>query len=187
MSERHIEKLIARAVAGDAYAFGKLYDSYVDRIYAYVRSRITSPHDAEDVTETVFLKAWEAISSYDDRGLPFTAWLFRIARNAIVDGYRRAGRSPQTVDVSAAESLPAADCVDDAVIGAVEAARVRGALSALTDEQAAVVVMRFMWDMSLRDVAAALGKTEGAIKAMQHRALRALAGVLAEESNDEHG
>jgi len=184
VSERHIEKLIARAVAGDASAFGKLYDSYVDRIYAYVRSRITSPHDAEDVTETVFLKAWEAISSYDDRGLPFTAWLFRIARNAIVDSYRRAGRAPQLVDVSAAETLPAADCVDDVVLGVVETARLRDALATLTDEQAAVVAMRFIWDMSLKDVAVALEKTEGAIKAMQHRALRALAGVLAEESND---
>lgn len=186
MTDRHIEKLIARAVAGDAAAFGKLYDDYVDRIYAYARSRVSSPHDAEDITETVFLKALEAISTYDDRGLPFSAWLFRIARNVIVDRYRRDGRSPQVVDISAAESVPAADRVDEVVMLQVESGRIREALGHLTDEQAAVVVMRFIWDMSLVDVASALGKTEGGIKAMQHRALRALASLLAEESHDEH-
>lgn len=178
-----LARTVRRACNGDARAFGRLYDEYADRVYAFVRSRVDSTADAEDVTATVFLKAWEAIRSYDDRGLPFSAWLFRIARNAVVDEYRRKARRPVPVEETP-ETGETAEPADVAAIAAADAERVRAAVGMLTDEQAAVIAMRFWWDMSLKDTADALGKNENAIKALQHRAVRTLARLLHEGGHD---
>jgi RNA polymerase sigma-70 factor (ECF subfamily) len=185
VSDRHIEKLIARASQGDAAAFGRVYDLYVDRVFAFARSRVRTIQDAEDLTEVAFTKAWQAIGSYDDRGLPFTAWLFRIARNAVIDSHRKSERQPETVDISAAAALQDSLRVEDEVIMRLDSEHVRAALRELTEEQASVIIMRFMWDMSLKDVADALGKTEGAVKAMQHRAVRSLATLLGKEADED--
>ena len=183
LAQRRLTRTVRRARGGDAKAFGLLYDEYSGRVYAFIRSRVESTHDAEDVTATVFLKAWEAIRSYDERGLPFSAWLFRIARNAIVDEYRRTTRRPAPTD----EPIEAGEPVEGpeaAVVAAADAARVRAAVGALTEEQAAVIALRFWWDMSLKETAEAIGKNENAVKALQHRAVRALARAL--EEGDEH-
>lgn len=172
-----------RACGGDARAFGQLYDEYADRVYAFIRSRVDSTHDAEDVTATVFLKAWEAIGSYDDRGLPFSAWLFRIARNAVIDEYRRKAHRAIPVEESP-DTGETAEPADIAAIAAVDAVRVRAVVSMLTEEQAAVIAMRFWWDMSIKDTADALGKNENAIKALQHRAIKTLARRLQEGEYD---
>ena len=184
MTEQHLERLVARAREGDTRAFGRLYDTYADRVYAFVRARTASSHDAEDITATVFLKAWEAIGSYDDRGVPFAAWLFRIARNAVVDEYRRGARRPTVSDAEEFAEVPASVSVDVTVFERVDADRVRKAVGRLTEEQSAVLVLRFWWDMSLKDTADALGKNENAIKALQHRAMRSLARALEEDGFD---
>lgn len=183
MSERHIDRLIARSGAGDPRAFGKLYDVFADRVYAYARSRVLTAQDAEDVTETVFMKAWEAIATYDNRGLPFSAWLFRIARNATVDEHRRNQRVPIPIEDLAVDD--AVDGADVSVIAQVETERLRRAVGQLTGEQASVIALRFWWDMSLKATAQALGKNENAIKALQHRATRTLARLLQEDGSDE--
>jgi len=180
---RRLARVIRRACDGDPRAFGRLYDEYADRVYAFVRSRTDSSHDAEDVTAAVFLKAWEAIGSYDDRGLPFSAWLFRIARNAVVDEYRRGARRPIPIDEQV-EPEEADEGPDVAVIAAADAARVREAVRALTEEQAQVIALRYWWDMSIKETAQALGKNENAIKALQHRAVRSLTRMLAEGDDD---
>lgn len=185
VSDRHVERWIARARRGDATAFGRLYDLYVDRVYAYARSRVRSVQDAEDVTEIAFMKAWEAIGSYDDRGLPFTAWLFRIARNAVIDRHRKSEREPDAVDLAAAATIPDVVAVEEEVLGLLDGETIREALRELTEEQASVITMRFMWDMSLKDVAESLGKSEGAVKAMQHRAVRTLAALLGRKSDED--
>jgi RNA polymerase sigma-70 factor (ECF subfamily) len=184
LTERHLERLVARAREGDARAFGRLYDAYADRVYGFVRARMTSAHDAEDVTATVFMKAWEAIASYDDRGIPFAAWLFRIARNAVIDEYRRSARGPVLSEAEGAVDVTEGSDVDTVVLERAEAGRVRAAIGRLTEEQAAVLVLRFWWDLSLRDTADALGKNENAVKALQHRAMRSLARVLEEDGSD---
>lgn len=181
--ERRLARTVRRACGGDARAFGRLYDEYADRVYAFIRSRVDSAHDAEDVTATVFLKAWEAIGSYDDRGLPFSAWLFRIARNAVIDEYRRKAHRAVPVEESP-DTGETAEPADIAAIAAVDAVRIRAAVRMLTEEQAAVVAMRFWWDMSIRDTADALGKNENAIKALQHRAIKTLARLLQEGEHD---
>lgn len=183
LDPRRTARLVQRARKGDANAFGRLYDEHVDRVYAFVRSRMGSTHDAEDVTATVFLKAWESIPTYDDRGLPFSAWLFRIARNAAVDVHRRSARLPIPVEELASEDT--VDGPDDSVIARVDTERLRRAVESLTEEQASVIALRFWWDMSLKETANALGKNENAVKALQHRATRTLARLLQEDGGDE--
>lgn len=175
--------MVRRACDGDAKAFGRLYDEYAGRVYAFIRSRVDCASDAEDVTATVFLSAWQAIGTYNDRGLPFSAWLFRIARNAVIDEYRRKARRPVPVEESP-DTEETAEPADIAAIAAVEAGRVRAAVRMLTDEQAAVIAMRFWWDMSIKDTADALGKNGNAIKALQHRAVKSLARLLEEGVHD---
>lgn len=182
MDERRVDKLVARAADGDPYAFGALYDLFADRVYAYVRARIGDGPDAEDVTETVFVKAYEAIGGYDRRGIPFGAWMFRIARNAVVDWVRRRDRAPETAELTEDAGRHDAPRVDDEVLRRLDAERVRECVRRLTDEQAEVVTLRFLWGMSVRETAQTCGRTDGAVKALQHRALRNLARMLAEES-----
>ena len=185
VDDRHIDRLVRRAVRGDVEAFGRIYDAYADRVYAFVRARVGDPHDAEDVTEIVFLNAFKAISSFDRRGLPFGAWLFRIARNATVDHLRRSGRVPEPVEDVEVHTEPDPVLVDEVVARHVDMQFVRDAVGRLTDEQAAVITCRFFWDMDIAQTAATLGRTTGAVKALQHRALRAMARMLEELKRDE--
>ncbi len=187
IDERFVDRFVRRAMRGDVDAFGSIYDVYADRVYAFVRSRIGHVQDAEDVTEVVFLKAFEAIGAYDRRGLPFGAWLFRIARNAIVDHHRRTARVPEPVEdaVSLVENAADPVMVDERVLADVDAERLRECMKSLTEEQAAVLVARFFWDMDVRETAAVLGKGEGSVKALQHRAVRSLARKLEELGEDE--
>lgn len=184
MTERSLARMVRRAREGDARAFGRLYDEYADRVYAFVRSRTESPQDAEDVTSIVFMKAWEALGSYDDRGLPFSAWLFRIARNAVVDEYRRGARRPIPVE-EVYVTEPAVGGPEETVVAAADAGRLRAAVRGLTDDQAAVVALRFWWNLSINETAEALGKNDNAIKALQHRAIGSLARILRREGSDE--
>lgn len=179
MGQRALERTIRRACDGDPRAFARLYDEYAERIYAFVRSRVSPSEDAEDVTAIVFMNAWEAIGRYDDRGLPFSAWLFRIARNAIVDHYRRSERVPTPVeDVSDADRE--IEGPEEAAILAADRDHLREAVRRLTDEQASVIAARFWWGMSLEQTAEALGKNANSIKALQHRAVRSLARIIQE-------
>lgn len=184
VTDRRLAQLIRRARRGDTNAFGKLYDEYADRVYAFVRSRTGSVHDAEDVTATVFLNAWESMASYDDRGLPFAAWLFRIARNSTIDEYRRCATRP----VPIAELPPEADAEDGPELRALataDAERIRAAVRSLTEDQGAVIALRYWSDLSLKETAAALGKNENAVKQLQYRAVRSLARMLAGDEDHD--
>lgn len=183
--DRHIDRLVEKSIRGDARAFGKLYDHFVDRVYAFVRGRVGSNADAEDLTATVFLKAWEAIGGYDQRGLPFGAWLFRIARNSVIDSYRRAGRSPETLPVEEMPDTEDEDAAVDAIVfEKVRADELRAAMDRLTEEQRSVLMLRFIWGFDLKGTADALGKSAGAVKALQHRAVRSLERLLVKENDD---
>jgi RNA polymerase sigma-70 factor (ECF subfamily) len=183
--EKQIDNLVSSAVGGDTEAFGALFDIYADRVFAFVRSRVDNRHDAEDITETVFLKAFEAIPSYRRKGVPFGAWLFRIARNAVVDHVRRSGRSPEPMEDLG--DLVGVDPVQthERAFANIGAEQLTVLVRRLTQEQAEVIACRFYWDMDVRETARSLGRTEGSVKALQHRALRSLARLLEEQDINE--
>jgi len=168
---------LAAAKRLEPAAVAAVYDAFADAIYRYVSFRVRSPEDAEDLTDQVFLKMIEALPAYDDRGLPFAAWLYRIARNLLVDRYRRSGREP----VALSESLEARGAGADpfsAAAGTLDREAVRAAMATLTDEQCQVVTLRFIEGWDVDEVAQAMGRKPGAIHALQHRALGALQRAL---------
>jgi RNA polymerase sigma-70 factor (ECF subfamily) len=168
--------LVDRARRGDAEAFGRLYTLHLERIYRYVYYRVGTASEAEDLTEHVFLKAWEAVGRYESRGLPFAAWLYRMAHNAVIDHYR-ASRPTTSID----ESLDLEDekqSPTDAVMAGVDRDELRLAILRLNHDQQQVVVMRFVEGMSHAEVAHLLGKSEGAVRVIQHRALQAMGRYL---------
>jgi RNA polymerase sigma-70 factor, ECF subfamily len=156
---------VARAKEGDPEAFRFLYITYSQNIYGYVRSIVRDDHEAEDVTQHVFAKLMTALVKYDDRGIPFFAWLVRMARNVAID-HLRANRLTPTEDV-----------IDAAAASSIDLDRaetVRAALAALPDEQREVVVLRHIVGLSPAEIAGRMGRTESSIHGLHHRGRRTL-------------
>lgn len=167
-----------RAAQADRAAFGALYRRYVDRVYGYAFYLLGDHHDAEDVTERTFLAALAALDGFRDTGASFRSWLFRIAHNQLMNALRGRRRQPTLPIDDAPEPV---DPVDPAqrVAAADEARRLRRALAKLSDDRRQVVVLRFVDGLSAREIGDVLGRSEGAVRVLQHRALRELAGLLA--------
>ena len=161
-------------------AVGELYDRHHARIFRYLWSRLRDPQLAEDLTGEVFVRMVRDLPGFRPRGIPFQAWLYRIAHNLSVDHQRAQGRHP-LVSLDNAESLQAEGQDPEArVERQLTVERVEKALDALDPTQREVVVLRFLAGLSLREVAAALTKTVAAIKSLQHRGLVALRVALDE-------
>lgn len=161
---------VARAKEGDQDALRFLYVSYAHNIYGYVRSIVRDDHEAEDVTQHVFAKLMTTLVKYDDRGVPFFAWLLRLARNVAID-HLRANRLTPTENVLDSEASSEAD--------ADRAETVRAALATLPEEQREVVVLRHLVGLTPGEIADHMGRTEGSIHGLHHRGRRALQRELA--------
>lgn len=167
-------ELIHRAVAGEAEAFAALYDRYVDRIFRFLRRRTMDQPLAEDLTSEVFLRAWDHLDGYRPGRAPFGAWLFKIARNLAIDASRKR-RPDASIDAMAFEPIEDLPGPEMTAAASLDARQVRQALSELTPLQRDVLSLRFIEGLSTAEVAAALGKRQGAIRALQMRGLQALA------------
>ena len=180
----HDEKsLVERAQQNDKEAFAAIYEEHFDRIYRYVFLRVRNQPEAEDLTQQVFLKAMLSIGSYRWHGPPLAAWLFRIAHNQVVDFQRRLSKIQMSVldtPVPASDPDPA-----QIVEQHVEFERIKMAVTGLTQLQQEVIALRFAGELSTLETAKAMGKSEGAIKALQHSAMAALRKILSVEY--EHG
>ena len=163
---------VEQARAGDSAAVGVLYEHHVDRIYRYIVLKIGDPQEAEDLTGQVFVRMIEAISNFQWQGVSFQSWLYRIAHNLVVDHLRQRARRPQ-VALEPLEGTLLSDG-DDPYTWA-EAAdfreHLRGALGRLTELQAQVIALKFGGGLSNAEVGRVLGRSEGAVKALQHSAL----------------
>jgi RNA polymerase sigma-70 factor (ECF subfamily) len=170
------ESLIRRAQQHDQVALTRIYEENFDRIYRYIVLKIGDRTEAEDMTQQVFLNMLKSISSYKWQGMPFTSWLYRIAHNQIVDYLRKKSRRA-TVPID--ETIAAAgDDPARAALGRVEIEEVAVAAKKLTMAQQEVISLRFAGELSVAEVARVMGKSEGAIKALQHSAIVALRRVL---------
>lgn len=166
-----------RAAQRDRAAFGLLYRRYVERVYGYCFHLLGDHHDAEDATERTFLRALAAIAAFRDEGATFRAWLFRIAHNQIANTLRSRARH-RTHPLDPIEG-PASGADPAGVLGqAEESRRVRQAIGRLGDDRRAVIVLRFVDGLSAREIGAVLGRSEGAVRVLQHRALRDLEKLL---------
>jgi RNA polymerase sigma-70 factor (ECF subfamily) len=168
--------LIRRAQQHDEMALTQIYEENFDRIYRYIVLKIGDRTEAEDMTQQVFLNVLKSISSYKSKGMPFTSWLYRIAHNQVVDFLRK--KSRRTL-VPLDESIPSiADDPESAAVQRIEIERLAVAAKKLTPAQQEVVSLRFAAELSVAEVARVMGRSEGAVKALQHSAIVALRRVL---------
>ena len=180
-----VVQLVNRVVISkDPNAFGELYDRFVERVYRYLYFRTGSHPEAEDLTEQVFLKAWEAVGRYRWQGRPFVAWLYRLAHNSHIDHVRsQRPTTSLTNDERPLELASPAAAVE--LARALDADLLSRALGELTVDQQQVIVMKFIDGLDNEQIAQSMDKREGAIRALQMRALSSLRRVL--ESQGEHG
>ena len=172
MDDETLDRLVAEAQRGDPEAFGRIFDAYVGPIHRFIASRVNRPSDAEDLTQLVFVKALEALPRYEARGIPFGGWLFRLARNAIIDQVRTrrdhlslvAAVTRATEDAGPEAMATLRDDLD----------RVARALTDLTDDQREVIELRFFAGLSVHETADAMGRQDGTVRGLQFRALAAL-------------
>ncbi len=184
LDDAAIERLVEDARAGDAWAFGRLFDHYHLQVYRFVASRVRRPSDAEDLTQLVFVKALEALPRYESRGVPFGGWLFRLARNAVIDHVRTSHEHADlatSVERAGDEAGP-----DELAVTRQDIEAIRSALSTLTDDQRDAISLRFFAGLSAREAAEAMGKQEGTIRGLQFRAIAALRRQLGIEEPEVH-
>lgn len=171
-------EVVVRAQAGDQPALAALYDQHFGLIFRYLRARLGDRQSVEDLTGEVFQRMLTGLAGYRAQGLPFRAWLFRIARNVLIDHYRRVGaRAVVEWDDSTVGADRGADPASQ-VEQTLVIEQVYRALAQLDDHQREAVTLRFLSGLSLRETAHALGKSEDAVKALQRRGLAALRQVL---------
>lgn len=182
MENEQLTALARRAKQNDKEAFGQIYDLCVDSVYRFVFYRVGRKQDAEDITEDVFMKAFQAINGYQERdSIPFSAWLFRIAQNKVTDHYRRQARRPVTVlDDKNINGLDVSNEPDIAIAATVRQ-DVWEALEKLTEEQHNVLILRFFIGLKVSEIAGFFGRSETSVKALQHRALKSLKRLMEKE------
>jgi len=179
------EAALVEAAQNDPHAFEPLYERYVDRIYRYAYRRVGNHADAEDVTSQTFQQALAGLPGYEWRGVPFGAWLYRIAGNVIARRGRSSNREIAVEDVTSLSQEDADVEVDPAeIVAAQQENDVTKALRQLPLDQQRVIVLRFSQGMKNREIGEVMGRSEGAVKQLLHRAMIALRATL--ESNT-HG
>jgi RNA polymerase sigma-70 factor (ECF subfamily) len=179
-----IREAIHKATNGNMAAFEELYAHYLTPIYRFVFFRVKSREEAEDITQNVFLKAWHAIKRYRDEGKPFSAWLYAIARNTVIDHWKK----KKEVRLNAEDSEEIFAQIPDNAPNPAErmeqsdrARMVRKAIEHLSEDQQELVIMKFINDLSNKEISEITGKSEDAIRQMQFRALKALRELLSDK------
>lgn len=169
------EQLIKQVKNGDAEAFGMLYEQYAEVIFRYIYSHLESRLDAEDLTEDIFMRAWKALPKYDERGLPFSAFLFRIARNSLIDYYRQKKAVTSLDDIEVQSREPG---LEEAVDVKIENHDLKKSMAGLREDYRNVLIFRFLSGLSPEETAQLMQRSVGAVRVLQHRALSALKDVL---------
>jgi RNA polymerase sigma-70 factor (ECF subfamily) len=182
ISPKEQQELVRRAKECDPSAFARIYEHYYQDIYNFIYYRVSSAHVAEDLASEVFLKALEAIDSYTFRGIPLSVWLFRIARNTVFLYYR-----DHTTPVDLEEELlPTEVGPGDVFETRLTQKQLAQALSTLTEDQQQVLILKFVDGFTNTDIAQIMGKSEGSVKSLQHRALGRLSNIWQEISPEEN-
>jgi RNA polymerase sigma-70 factor (TIGR02952 family) len=172
--------MVRRAQEGDAEAFGELYDHYVTMVHRYVYHRVGDRATAEDVTSETFVRALRRIDSLSFQGRDVGAWLVTIARNIILDHVKSSRYRLEVATADMRDADRATDGPEDAVLAHLTNQQLLACVQQLGSEQQECIVLRFLQGLSVSETAQIMGKKDGAIKALQHRAVRRLAGLLPE-------
>jgi len=164
--------LVARAQSGETEAFGELYERYVDQIFRYVRTRVSEAKDAEDLTETVFVRSFEALDGYEERGHPYSAFLYQVARNVLVDHYRKPAEEQGLDDIGPLVST--APELERRIVEDQQVRAIRRAMDRLSDDYQEVIRLRVLLSLPTAAVADWMDRSEGAVRVLLYRALKSL-------------
>nr|BAL54363.1 RNA polymerase sigma-70 factor, ECF subfamily [uncultured Chloroflexota bacterium] len=184
MAEKYTkeEEILKRASQGDAEAFGVLYERYAPRIFNYVYYRTGNVHDAEDLTARVFQRALKHIHRYTDRGLPFSAWLYRIAHNLVANWHRDHSHHQEIALDEVLPTRTSSDHPEATFLQNEEQEILLRAIRRLPPNRQHLLILKFVEDLSNAEIGRIMGRSEGAIKSLYHRTLLALRAYLEEES-----
>jgi RNA polymerase sigma-70 factor, ECF subfamily len=173
-----VRELVERGQRGERAALEELYLLHFDRIYGYLHLSVGNRHDAEDLTTQTFLKMLEAIGRFRWKSAPFSAWLFRIAHNLAIDHFRATRRWQPEEEVPEPEGAEETSA-EDAALESIGRRSMLELIEKLSHEQKQVLTLKFVFNFSNGEAATILGKTEGAVKSLQHRALGSLQKQIA--------
>jgi RNA polymerase sigma-70 factor (ECF subfamily) len=176
--EKPEEEILARASNGDRDAFGELYEKYITRIYNYVYYRTGNVHDAEDLTARVFHRALHHIHKYTNRGLPFSAWLYRIAHNLIANWHRDRNRHQEIPLDDDSVIRIKGDHPESTMMKSMETETLLRLVRHLPSERQSLLVLKFVEHMSNAEIGKIMGRSEGAVKSLYHRTLLSLRDEL---------
>ncbi|HLY13712.1 MAG TPA: sigma-70 family RNA polymerase sigma factor [Candidatus Limnocylindrales bacterium] len=180
MHDPALDRTVAQARAGDRAALAALYDLFASRVYRFALVRVRSSADAEDLLQRIFVKVIEGLPRYEERGLPFAAWLFRIARNTVIDHERTLHEHASLDDIAQrVDDRAGPEALADA---AFERETIRTALEQLTPEQRDVIAYRFFAGLSPAEIGLLMDRREGAIRALQFRAIQTLRDNLGRDA-----
>ncbi len=185
MPESEEQDTLLRASQGDLEAFGVLYEKYVERIFNYVYYRTGNVHDAEDLTARVFYRALHHIHTYTDRGVPFSAWLYRIAHNLVANWHRDRSRH-QEIPLSDAPTIHyKGEPPEVALMQTQERDALLRLIRQLPSERQHLLILKFLEHMSNSEIGETMGRSEGAVKSLYHRTLLALRDELEDSDLEE--
>ena len=177
-SAGHIRRLVERAQKRDRRALEELYLLHFERIYTYLHMSVGNRHDAEDLTNQTFIRMLESIDRFEWRKAPLSSWLFRIAHNLAIDHFRAGRRCRPEEEPDEPEETRESSAEEEA-LHAIGRKSMLDMIERLSHDQRQVLALKFVFDFSNRETASILGKTEGAVKSLQHRALASLQRELA--------
>lgn len=176
------EDLLANASQGDKDAFGILYERYVERIFNYAYYRTGNLHDAEDLTARVFQRAMNHIRSYTDRGVPFSAWLYRIAHNLVANWHRDRSRR-QEIPINDLPVLPSkGDLPESKLVYSQEQDSLLRLIRRLPPDRQQLLILKFVENLSNVEIGQVMGRSEGAVKSLYHRTLLALRDQIGDQN-----
>ena len=184
--------ILTRAAQGDLDAFGLLYEQYVERIYNYIYYRTGNSYDAEDLTERVFMRAMRHINTYHDRGLPFSAWLYRIAHNLVANWHRDNNRRKEIPIDESMFDYRQGEHPESELLHLEERERLLHVIRSLPDDRQQLLILKFVEHLSNTEIGQVMGKSEGAVKSLYHRTLLVMrdnfgVNIIDQELSEEKG
>lgn len=185
MSNTSEDPNLNRAIQGDNEAFGKLYEAYVERIFNYVYYRTGNQHDAEDLTARVFFRAMRRIPQYQERGLPISAWLYRIAHNLVANWHRDRGRRPEISLDEGFTFIPHSEHPETTLMKVEEQDSLLRIIRDLPPDRQQLIILKFVEHLSNAEIGQIMGRTEGAVKSLYHRTLLSLRIDMDIETNGD--
>lgn len=177
-------QLLKTAQQGEADAFGALYERHAAAIYRYLYAHLGSRPDAEDLTSEVFLRTWQFLPRYNQRGVPFRAFLFRVAHNVLVDHYRHTRNKAELLHDEDSLAMNNQDGPAESLLGKMDRLALSRSIAGLRDDYRTVLVLRFISQLSPAETAVAMKRSTGAVRVLQHRALAALRKRIIEKKAD---